>query len=276
MPPETVYCTKCGKSMAETAAECPNCLAVRYNPQRKTSTGLGGLALLVLLLAAGIAWLFRGQQRPPESPHGGPVSSNTLEYWSERAALLQRTEAELAHNRGVLSQQAQDPSNAPYRQRVVEFLDLTAKLHGHAHQGWEEAIRRKDTRGEAGYALADIGISNSLYQMSGVIDQYKSGGTPQGRAAEDLQYEKQKYEDSRRILARYSQDQSAVRFEDPSSLGNLLDKANRVLDEGNTILVGGDDLGALLAWVEASFLESYVTNQSVAFLGLLEPASSHT
>ena len=69
----------------------------------------------------------------------------------------------------------------------------------------------------------------------------------------------------------------AARFEDPSYLGNLLDRASRVLDEGDKILAGGDDLRSLVSLgVEASSLELYVNDQCVAFLGLLEPASAHT
>lgn len=232
--------------------------------------------MLALLLAAGIVWLFGGQERPSESPPGGPVSSTALDYWSDKTATRQRIDAEYANHRVVLGQQAQDRSNGPYRQRILEFLDLTAKLHSRADQRWEEAIRRKDTRGEAGYALANNVLSVGLYQMSGVIDEYRSGGIPQGRAAENLQGKRQEYADYRRILNQYSHDQGAARFEDPSYLGNLLDRASRVLDEGDKILAGGDDLGALLAWVEASSLELYVNDQCVAFLGLLEPASAHT
>ena len=232
--------------------------------------------MLALLLAAGIVWLFGGQERPSESPPGGPVSSTALDYWSDKTATRQRIDAEYANHRVVLGQQAQDRSNGPYRQRILEFLDLTAKLHSRADQRWEEAIRRKDTRGEAGYALANNVLSVGLYQMSGVIDEYSirrnPSGPRRGKSSRQKAGVRRLPKDFEPIFALIK-----VRpdLRTPHIWATLLDRASRVLDEGDKILAGGDDFGALLAWVEASSLELYVNDQCVAFLGLLEPASAH-
>jgi hypothetical protein len=184
--------------------------------------------------------------------------SDDSDFWKDRSATLQRIEAETTKGRSVLNQEAVDPANAQYRKRILGFLSLTSQLHEPVLAGWEDAIRRKDKRRELGFSLADVHVSVGLGQMEGIINEYKSGLVPEGRAADNLHGQEQEYEYCKRILSQYSQAQNAIRLEDSLTLSELLDSANSFHNEGMTLLAQNDDLGALLAWMEGDFLIQYV------------------
>lgn len=237
---------------------------------RRARLGIFIGALLFLCIVISL----RSQDKNEVLRVNQPMSTELpQDHWKERVETLQRIEAELTQTRLRLRQRLRDPINKAYRARILDFLALTEELHTPVIREWEKAIRARDTRRESGYGLDDSFINVSIYQMNGVIDDYRSGVTPIGRAASNIQDLQKDITNCENLLHQYSQNPRAVRLDDPVALQNLLNRSQQMHDEGAAILARGDELGALLAWVEASFLVNFVHSQAIAGLGLLEPAA---